>query len=101
MKARILLLFLLLFTVSSAWAQTQLFAEAAVSESVLRGVVVDAQRKPIAGTSIYFPEERLGVHSDEMGRFVMEGIGEESIIKGELVISALGYETRRLPINGE
>lgn len=101
MKARILLLFLLLLTVSSAWAQTQLFAEAAVSESVLRGVVVDAQRKPIAGTSIYFPEERLGVHSDEMGRFVMEGIGEESIIKGELVISALGYETRRLPMIGE
>lgn len=61
----------------------------------LRGRVMDHQREPLAGATVYVRETRRGSVADENGDF------EIQIVRGQtLSISYLGFETREMKYTG-
>lgn len=68
----------------------------ALQETILVGDIVDeATGEAIAGANIYFRGTQVGTSSDEAGAFILR---THLTRKRTLVISAVGYQTQRYPI---
>ena len=80
-----LLLFLLLVTFSS-------FSQ----EIFISGVVIDKEQKPIAYTNIVAINKKVGIFSDENGKFNLKlsDVFDSDIIE----FSCLGYVTKQIPV---
>jgi hypothetical protein len=84
---------------------TLLFLFAALSNSIyaqqgtpLSGKVTDQQGNPIAGASVYLSHTSKGVTSSVSGEFHLENAPEG---RYELVISAIGYQTKVIPVSSD
>lgn len=65
-------------------------------ETILVGDILNEQTgEPIAGANIYFAGTHIGTSSDEQGAFMLRA---DLPRKRTLVVSAVGYHTRRYPI---
>jgi hypothetical protein len=84
---------------------TLLFLSIAISENMsaqqsktIRGKVTDHQGNPLAGSSVYLSHTSIGVTTSRSGEFHLQNLPDG---KYDLVISAIGYETKIIPISSE
>ncbi|RNI30708.1 TonB-dependent receptor [Rufibacter latericius] len=66
--------------------------QAIAQQAFLQGVVQDAQQKPLIGATISLQGKGISTASDTRGRFTMK---LEPNIRYELVVSYIGYQTKR------
>ena len=64
----------------------------------ITGKITDQKGNPLADASIYLSQTSKGVTSSASGEFILENLPDG---KYDLVISAIGYETKIIKITGE
>lgn len=84
--------FLLLLTIQLLWLP---FAFAQTLQTV-QGVVYNSEGAPEAKVNVAVKNSKIGVSTDDQGRFILSNVPP----KGILVISAVGFTTQELPIQG-
>jgi len=85
MIAKITFLFLLISTLG-------------LSQTTISGNVVDQKNNPVAGVNVFIEGTYDGTSTDEKGKFTFETSEKGNKI---LIVSFLGYETLKLPVNVE
>jgi TonB-linked SusC/RagA family outer membrane protein len=76
-----------------------LFSIGAEAQQALKGLVTDSLGKPVAGVSVYLPEQALGTQTDNAGRFILNVPAGKAT--GVLEFSSVGYENQQVPVNGQ
>lgn len=60
------------------------------------GTIVDKNGEPVIGASVFDTTSKKGTSADLDGKFVLTGVSTNATLK----ISAVGYETQTVPLNG-
>lgn len=92
MISRLLFHFLALFFLYAALPKSA----SAQQVKTIRGVVTDAQGKALAGASVYLSQTSIGVTTSNTGDFHLQILPDG---KYDLVVSAIGYESKIIPIS--
>ncbi len=74
-----------------------LATQPALAQEQVRGVVKDAQGMPIIGATVIEKGTTRGTATDVDGKFVLSGLGSESI----LVIGMLGYDEQEITVGSQ
>lgn len=67
---------------------------------IVTGTIVDENKEPVIGATVKLKgNAKIGIATDIDGKFSLD-VPESELKDGALVISYVGYETRRIPLNG-
>ena len=67
---------------------------------IVTGTIVDENKEPVIGATVKLKgNAKIGIATDIDGKFSLD-VPETELKDGALVISYVGYETRRVPLNG-
>ena len=69
-----------------------LFPFVVFSQKTIKGTILDTNKAPIFGASIYWEDSQIGTNSDENGNFEIKTLENNK----QLIISFIGYKTQKL-----